>query len=143
MNVFSKVVFRPNPLVIDRFVIKLLDDYPNDLRPVQLVPCRPPGVIAQVIKELEMPWGEDELDPIFDRLSLHRRGSILANQIRLRRVVSFTKDTIPASGEWILAEGLRIHAESPPQQGFRIPKLPQIGGRSRRWTGDVTGPHPT
>jgi hypothetical protein len=71
MNVFSKVVFRPNPLVIDRFVIKLLDDYPNDLRPVQLVPCRPPGVIAKVIEELEMPWGEDELDPIFDRLSLH------------------------------------------------------------------------
>jgi hypothetical protein len=68
-------------------------------------------VIAKVIEEPEVPWGEDELDAVFDRLSLNRYGGVFADRIRLWRVVGFTEDAISASGERILTEGLRIHAE--------------------------------
>src|SRR5690554_3212201 len=142
MNIFSKVILRLDSLVIDGLVLELLDHDPNNLRAVELVPRRAPCVIAEVIEEPKMSRGKDELDAIFDGLRLNRGGGILAHWVRLWRVIGLAEDAIPASGERVLAESLWIHAGLPPQPGFRILRPPRIGGRSRRWTDDATGPHP-
>jgi hypothetical protein len=103
VDILPKVVFRPNPLVIDGFMLELLDYHPNDLRPVELIASRPPGVIAQIVEEPKMPWSENELDAVFDRLHFSLRDGPLVYRIRLPHFLGSAENVIPASGERILA----------------------------------------
>jgi hypothetical protein len=68
VNILPEVLFRSNPLVINGFLLELFNNHPNDLRPVELIAGRPTSVIAQVIEQPKMPWGENKLDTVFDRL---------------------------------------------------------------------------
>jgi hypothetical protein len=103
VNVFPKIIFGPNPLIFHFPVSQQLDQYPDDLGPVELVTSHSPCVIAQVIKESKVPWGEDELDAVFDRLRFGRSRRVLGCRLRLLHFLSPAKDVIPASGERILA----------------------------------------
>jgi hypothetical protein len=88
-----------------------LDQHSNDLGAVELIASRPPGVIAEVIEDLEMARGEDELNPVFNRWGFGRSRDNLGRWIRWLYILGLAEDVIPTSGEWILAEGLRFHAE--------------------------------
>jgi hypothetical protein len=103
MNILPEVLFRPNPLVINGFVLELLDYHPNDLGPVELVAGRSAGVIAQVVEKPEMPWGEHELDAVFGRLRFGLRDGPLTCCLWLLHLLGPAEDIIPASGERILA----------------------------------------
>jgi hypothetical protein len=58
-------------------------------------------VVAQVIEDLEVPWREDELDAVLDRLRFNWSRRILGCRIQLLHVLSLTEDVIPAPGKWI------------------------------------------
>jgi hypothetical protein len=60
-------------------------------------------VIAEIVENPEVPWGEDELDAVFNRLCLGLRDGLVGYRIRLPHVLGPAEDIIPASGEWILA----------------------------------------
>jgi hypothetical protein len=60
-------------------------------------------VIAEIVEDLQMPWGKDELDTVFDRLRFGLRDNLLVCWIWLPRVLGPAEDVIPASSEWILA----------------------------------------
>src|SRR5687768_14064158 len=142
MNILPKIILGPDPLVLDFPTPQHFDQHPNNLGPVELVTRHPPGVIAQVVEDPEVPWGEDELDAVLDRLRFGRSGRICRWQIGLPHLLGPAEDVIPASGERIFAQGLLIHAESPPQQDSRIPAPRRSGDRSRKLIDGATGPHP-
>jgi hypothetical protein len=50
-------------------VFELLNQHSDDLGTIKFVPCSSPDVIAEIIKQLEMPRGEDELDTVVCRSS--------------------------------------------------------------------------
>jgi len=60
-------------------------------------------VIAEIIEDPEVPWGEDELDAVFNRLCLGLRDGFIGYGIRLPHIVGPAEDIIAASGERILA----------------------------------------
>jgi hypothetical protein len=68
-------------------------------------------VIAEVIEDLEMAGREDKLDPVFDCRGFGRGGNFLGCPIRLLHVLGLAEDIISASGERVLTERLRFHAE--------------------------------
>jgi hypothetical protein len=52
MQILSKIILRPYPLVINFSLPQQLDQHPNDLRAVELVTSRSPGVVAKIVKDL-------------------------------------------------------------------------------------------
>jgi hypothetical protein len=103
MDIFPKIILGPDSLEIDFPIPEHLDQDPDDLRPVELVTRHPPSVIAQVVEGPEVPWGEDELDAVLDRLRFGRGGRIRRCWIRLPHVLGPAEDVIATSGERILA----------------------------------------
>jgi hypothetical protein len=59
-------------------------------------------VIAEIVENPEVPWGEDELDTVFDRLCFGGSDRVLWCRIWLLHVLGPAEDVIPASSEWIL-----------------------------------------
>jgi hypothetical protein len=111
MQILPKIILRPHPLVVNFSLPQQLDQHPNDLRAVEFVTSCSPGVVAQIVKDPEMPWGEDELDAVLDCLRFGLRDGFLMYRIRLPYLLGPTEDVIPASGERILAQGLLTHVE--------------------------------
>jgi hypothetical protein len=68
-------------------------------------------VVTQVVEDPKVPWREDELDAILDRLRFSLSNNLLTCGSRLPHILGPAKDIIPASGERILTQGLLIHAE--------------------------------
>jgi hypothetical protein len=101
VNIFSEILFGPDSSIIHVPIPQQLDQYPDDLRPVELITGRTPGVIAQVVEEPKVPWGKNELDAVFDRLCFGGRDCVLGSRIWLLPVLGPTEGVIPASGKWI------------------------------------------
>ena len=110
MNILPKIGFGPDPLVIDRCTSQLLDQHSHDLGAVEFIAGRSPGVIAEVVENLEVARREDELDSVFKCWGFGRGRDRLGRRIRRPYILGLAEDVIAASGEWILAEGLRFHA---------------------------------
>jgi hypothetical protein len=53
--------------MINRLVFQLLDQHPHDFGTVEFIASGPPGVIAEVIENLEMAGREDKLDSVLNR----------------------------------------------------------------------------
>jgi len=56
-------------LEMEFLIFELLNQRSDDLRTIKFVPRRSPDVIAEIIKQLEMPRSEDELDTVVCRSS--------------------------------------------------------------------------
>ena len=64
LNMLSKIVFRSHALKLHLTLLKLLDEHPNDLRAIELVPRVSSDLVAEVIENLEMSGREDKLHAV-------------------------------------------------------------------------------
>jgi hypothetical protein len=66
-NMLSKVFLGPNMLDMELLVFELINQHSDDLRPIKFITCRSPDLITEVIEQLEMSRGENELDAVICR----------------------------------------------------------------------------
>jgi hypothetical protein len=76
VDILPEIVLRSDPLVFHFPISQHLDQDTHNLGSVELIPRHSSSVIAQVVEDPEVPWREDELDAIFDRLCFTGSGCI-------------------------------------------------------------------
>jgi hypothetical protein len=103
MDIFPKIILGPDPLVLHFPTAQDLNQDPDDFGSVELIPRRSSGVIAEIVEDPKVPWGEDKLNAVFNRLCLGLRDGFIGCRIRLPHLFGPAKDVIPVPGERIFA----------------------------------------